>query len=53
VRAEYVGGRGCMVTGWGGIRGGGEDRGRGWMRRGRKSNWEREQWIVAQEKEET
>jgi hypothetical protein len=24
---------------------------REWMRRGRKSSWEGEQWIVAQEKE--
>jgi hypothetical protein len=26
-------------------------RGREWMRRGRKSNWEEEQWILEQEKE--
>jgi hypothetical protein len=25
--------------------------GREWMRRGRKSNWEGEQWTIAQEKE--
>jgi hypothetical protein len=25
---EYVGGRGSVVTGWGRIRGGGEDRGK-------------------------
>jgi hypothetical protein len=35
-----------------GIGEGGEDGGREWMRRSRKSNWEVEQWIVAQEKEE-
>jgi hypothetical protein len=29
----------------------GEGMGREWMRRGRKSSWEGEQWIVAQEKE--
>jgi hypothetical protein len=29
----------------------GEEKGREWMRRGRKSIWEGEQWIVAQEKE--
>jgi hypothetical protein len=40
-----------MVNGWGRIRGRGKDRGRKWMRRGRKSSWEGEQWIVAQEKE--
>jgi hypothetical protein len=28
-----------------------EGRSREWMRRGRKNNWEGEQWIVAQEKE--
>jgi hypothetical protein len=28
-----------------------ESRGREWMRRIRKSSWEGEQWIVAQEKE--
>jgi hypothetical protein len=30
---------------------GGEGRGREWVRRGRKSSWEGEKWIVAQEKE--
>jgi hypothetical protein len=40
-----------MVTGWGRIGGGGEDRRKEWMRKGRKSSWEGEQWIVAQEKE--
>jgi hypothetical protein len=40
-----------MVTGWEGIREEEEDRRRNWMRRGRKSSWEREQWIVLQEKE--
>jgi hypothetical protein len=29
---------------------GGED-GKEWIRRGRKSSWEGEQWIVVQEKE--
>jgi hypothetical protein len=29
----------------------GEGKGREWMRRGRKSTWEGEQWIIAQEKE--
>jgi hypothetical protein len=31
----------------------GEDRGKEWMRRSRKSSWEEEQWIlyIAQEKE--
>jgi hypothetical protein len=38
------------VTVWGRIGRGDED-GKEWMRRGRKSNWEEEQWIVAQEKE--
>jgi hypothetical protein len=33
--------------------GGGEGRGKELMRRGRKSMWKREQWIVAQEKEES
>jgi hypothetical protein len=33
------------------IEGGGEDIGREWMRRGKKSSWEGEQWIVVQEKE--
>jgi hypothetical protein len=28
-----------------------KDKGREWMRRGRKRSWEGEQWIVAQEKE--
>jgi hypothetical protein len=31
--------------------GGGEDGGREWMRRGRKSSWEGEKLIIAQEKE--
>jgi hypothetical protein len=51
VGSECVGGRGNVVTGWGRIGGGGEDRGREWMRRDRKSSWEGEQWIVAQGKE--
>jgi hypothetical protein len=33
------------------IGGGGEDKEREWMRRGRKSSWVGEQWIVALEKE--
>jgi hypothetical protein len=41
-----------VVTGSGRKRVGGEDRGSEWMRRGRKSSWEGEKWIVAQEKEE-
>jgi hypothetical protein len=39
-----------VVTAWGRIEGGGEDKGK-WMRRGRKSSWAGEQWIVVQEKE--
>jgi hypothetical protein len=34
------------------MRGGDEGKGREWVRRGRKSSWEGQQWIVAQEKEE-
>jgi hypothetical protein len=48
---EYIGGRGSMVTGLGRIGGEGEGRGREWIRRGRISCWEGEQWILAQEKE--
>jgi hypothetical protein len=40
-----------VVTGWGRIGEGDEDTGREWMRRGRKSSLEGQQWIVAQEKE--
>jgi hypothetical protein len=40
-----------VVTGWARIGEGSEDRVREWMRRGRESSSEREQWIVAQEKE--
>jgi hypothetical protein len=29
----------------------GEGKGREWMRRGRKSSWEGEQWILVQEME--
>jgi hypothetical protein len=29
----------------------GEDKEKEWMRRGRKSSWKGEQWIVVQEKE--
>jgi hypothetical protein len=36
-----------VVTGWGGQ----VKTGRKWMRRGRMSSWEGEQWVVAQEKE--
>jgi hypothetical protein len=39
------------VTSWGRIRWGGED-GKEWMRRGRKSSWGGEQWIVVQEEGE-
>jgi hypothetical protein len=49
--SECVGRRGSVVTGWGRLGGEGEGMGREWMRRGRKSNWEGEQWIVVQEKE--
>jgi hypothetical protein len=41
------------VTGWGRIGGNDEDNGREWIIRGRKSDWEGEQWTVAQEKEES
>jgi hypothetical protein len=34
------------------MEGEGEGRRREWMRRSRKSSWEGEQWILAQEKEE-
>jgi hypothetical protein len=38
-----------VIRGWGRI--GGEVKlGKEWMRRGRKSSWEGEQWIIAQEK---
>jgi hypothetical protein len=39
------------VTCWGRTGGGGEDKGREWMRMFRKSSWEGEKWIVVQEKE--
>jgi hypothetical protein len=48
VGGKYVGGRSSVVSDWG-TEGEGED-GREWMRRGRESGWEVEQWIVAQEK---
>jgi hypothetical protein len=51
VVVECVGGRGRVVSDWGRIRVGDEVRERERMRRGRKSCWEGEQWIVAQEKE--
>jgi hypothetical protein len=38
---EYVGGKGNVVAGWERM-GGGKDRRREWMRRGRKSSWSRE-----------
>jgi hypothetical protein len=38
------------VTGCGRIGEGGEDGIKEWMKRGRKSSWEGEQWNVAQEK---
>jgi hypothetical protein len=39
-----------VVTAWGRIGGRGKDEERV-MRRGRKTSWKGEQWIVAQEKE--
>jgi hypothetical protein len=48
---EYVGGRDSLVIGLGRMGREGEGRGRQWVRRGRKSCWEGEQWILAQEKE--
>jgi hypothetical protein len=39
------------VTDWGRGGGGGENRGKEWIRVGRKSSWEEEQWIVTQKKE--
>jgi hypothetical protein len=48
---KYVGRRFGLMTGWERMEGEGEGRRREWMRRGRKSSWEREQWILAQEKE--
>jgi hypothetical protein len=42
---------GILVTGWWRMEGEGEGRGRECMRRGRKTLWEGEQWILAQEKE--
>jgi hypothetical protein len=38
---------GCVKTG-----GVGDERGREWMKRDRKSSWKGEQWIILQEKEE-
>jgi hypothetical protein len=40
-----------VLTRWGSVGGEVEDSWREWMRKVRKSSWEREQWIVAQEKE--
>jgi hypothetical protein len=37
---ECVGGRGSIVAGWGITGQGGENKGRKWMRRSRKSSWE-------------
>jgi hypothetical protein len=48
---ECVGERGSLVTGWGRMGAEGEGREREWVRRGRTSGWEVEQWILAQEKE--
>jgi hypothetical protein len=48
VVGEHEEGRGSVVTSWGRVGGRGKD-GKVWMRRGRKSSWEGEQWIVAQE----
>jgi hypothetical protein len=48
---ECVEGSGSVVTGWRTVGGEGERRGRKWMRWGRKSRWEGDQWIVALEKE--
>jgi hypothetical protein len=36
------------MEGWGKMGGRGEGRGTEWMRRGRKSSWEGEQWIISQ-----
>jgi hypothetical protein len=51
VGRECVRGRSSVVTGWGRIGVGGKEKGKEWIRRDRKSSWEGEQWIVAQEKE--
>jgi hypothetical protein len=40
-----------VETGGGRMGGRGKGRGREWMRRGRKSSWAGEQWMLAQEKE--
>jgi hypothetical protein len=48
---ECLRGRGSLVKGWGRIGGEGEGRGIEWVRKGRMSCWEGEQWILAQEKE--
>jgi hypothetical protein len=47
VGGDCIGGRGSVVTDWGILGGEGEDKGRGWMRRGRMIIWEEEQCIVA------
>jgi hypothetical protein len=49
--SDCVGGRDIVVADYGRIRMGGENRGREWVRTGRKSNGEGKQWIAAQEKE--
>jgi hypothetical protein len=49
--SEFVEGKGSVVTGWGKMRRGGEGMGKEWMKGGRKSSWEGEQWILQQEKE--
>jgi hypothetical protein len=43
-------GMGSLVTGWGRVGGEVEGRGRKWVRRGRMSSWEGEQWISAEKK---
>jgi hypothetical protein len=52
VDGEYVEGRGSLVTGWGRMGGEGMGLEREWVRRGRTSCWEGEQWILAQEEGE-
>jgi hypothetical protein len=47
VGGECVRRRGSVVTSWGRKEEGGEDRRREWMRRGRKSSWEGEQWLAS------
>jgi hypothetical protein len=42
---------GSLVIGWRRMRWEGVGRGREWIRRGRKSNWEGAYWILVQEKD--